>query len=97
MRKIELRLSKEDARAFIDWLANDDYWGHTITYWDVQHGAEEVAFIINGHELLNYSNQHHHVVIDNCYVCANNSGVRIHSGGEVYSPLDYCLKKLGFD
>lgn len=96
MRQIELNLTKETALFFIDWLANDTYWGHTASYFDVDHGVEEVDFIINGHTLSNTSNQHHHLVIDHCYEPAYRDFGRVHANGKTYMPLEYCMELLGF-
>lgn len=95
MKQIGLNISREQAKAFIDFLANEGYWGQTFTDFDLQHGAEETEFIINGHRLSNYSNQHHHVVIDDCYVGVQKSG-RTHVGEKCYSNMDYALMRLGF-
>lgn len=95
-RRVELNFSAEQTKSFIDWLANDpeEYWGHTIDNYDINHGVELTKFVINGHELWDYSNQHHHVVIDGCYCPAKNAIVRSH--GVEYEALDYCLYRLGF-
>ena len=94
-RRIELNITREQAAAFIDFLANEGYWGQTETYFDINHGAERVAFIINGHELSNVSNQQRQVVIDNCY-CHAGGVSGINENGVEYTPIGYCLKKLGF-
>ena len=88
---VELNLTKESAANFIDWLANDGYWGHTLTRFDVDHGAKITTFVINGHRLTNYSNQMHQVIIDDCYSYVGHTGTV--NGME---PLEYYLKKLGF-
>lgn len=88
---VELNLTKGSAAEFINWLANDGYWGHTLTDFEVSHGAKRTEFIINGHRLSNYSNQMNHVVIDNCYEFVGDYGTV--NGME---PLEYCLMKLGF-
>lgn len=93
-RKVELNITKEQAAQFIDWLANDTYWGHTFTRWDIEHGREEVEFIINGHALSNYSNQHHHVLIDHCYCPA--AICTVYYNCKQYTPIEYCLYRLGF-
>ena len=96
MKEVKLNVTKETALEFVDWLANDTYWGHTLTRFDVDHGAEEVNFIINGHRLSNVSNQHHHVIIDHVYCSAHRSfGVYIVDGREM-SNLEYCMMRLGF-
>lgn len=94
-RKVELNISKEQAVDFIDWLANDTYWGHTITRFELEHGQEEVEFVINGHTLSNYSNQHHQVLIDRCY-CYAGGMMGVYVGDRCYTPIEYCLYKLGF-
>ena len=94
-RKVELNITKEQAAQFIDWLANDTYWGHTITRFEVEHGEEEVEFVINGHSLSNYSNQQHQLVIDRCYCYAGGVG-GIQVKGKLYTPIEYCLYRLGF-
>ncbi len=92
---VTLNLSAEQTKAFIEWLANDTYWGHTICDYEIQQGVPEVHIHINGHVLSNYSNQHHQVVIDNCYCPTRNEIVGL--DGKEYTALDYCLKKLGFE
>lgn len=93
---VKLVLNAEQVKGFIDWLANDDYWGHT---WCAEYEHDDTVFEINGHLLDTYSNQHHHVVIDNGYVCVNE-GVTVSyiDGGEwVRVPaIDYAMHKLGF-
>lgn len=96
MRQIELNLTKETALFFVDWLANDTYWGHTATYFDVEHGTERVDFVINGHTLSNVSNQHHHVIIDSGYVPAYRDYGVVVSNGKEYTPIEYCMHKLGY-
>ncbi len=97
-RRVELNITKEQAADFIDWLGNDDYWGHTITRFQLDHGREEVEFIINGHALSNYSNQHHQVLIDRCYCYASmdvlDGGYQV--GNKHYTCIEYCLMQLGF-
>lgn len=93
-RKVELNITKEQVAQFIDWLGNDTYWGHTITRFELEHGREEVEFVINGHTLSNYSDQHHHVLIDRCYCPTAYCGVNV--AGRQYTPIEYCLYKLGF-
>ena len=95
MKNINLNLTKESAKAFIDWLANDGYWGHTLTAYDINHGKEITNFIINGHKLSNYSNLINHVIIDDCY-CETKNG-RIVVNNKEYLPIEYCLMKLGFE
>ena len=94
--KIKLNITRETAECFIDWLANDTYWGHTLTDFDINHGAEMIDFVINGHELSNYSNQHHHVVIDHGYCPAWRDFGAVVANGKEYTPIDYCLMRLGF-
>ena len=94
-RKVVLNLTKDQAAGFLDWLANDTYWGHALADFDLAHGAERTDFVINGHILSNYSNQHHHLIIEGCYCPADNIGTVV-AGGKKYSPLEYCLSKLGF-
>lgn len=93
-RRVELNITKEQAADFINWLANDTFWGHTYTRWHIEHGREEVEFVINGHTLSNYSNQHHHVLIDRCYCPTAHCGVTV--AGKRYLPIEYCLYRLGF-
>lgn len=94
-RKVELNITKEQAAQFIDWLVNNTYWGHTFTRWDIEHGREEVEFVINGHTLSNYSNQQHQVLIDRCYCYAGGMG-GYQMGSVMYTPIEYCLYRLGF-
>lgn len=98
MREVSLNMTKEQVAGFIDWLANDGYWGHTLTDFELSHGEEETVFIINGHRLSNYSNQHRHVVIDNCYVGVNmeHPHMIVENGVEYDNGLVYALAKLGF-
>lgn len=96
MKKINLNLTREAAAEFINWLANDGYFGHTETYFDIEHGAEQVAFVINGHELSNVSNQMHQVVIDGCYTYAGGVARCVGADRIERNPLDHCLHKLGF-
>ena len=95
MREVELNLTKEQVAGFIDWLANDEYWGHTISDYELSHGEEEVVFIINGHRLSNYSGQHHHVVIDNAYVSVHQN-IGVIADGQEFKGVEYALYKLGF-
>lgn len=95
-RKIELNITKEQAAAFIEWLANDEYWGHTITRFELDHGCEEVEFIINGHALSNYSNQHYSVLIDRCYCPAHKNFGCVSVNGVTMTNIEYCLYRLGF-
>ena len=95
MKRVELNITREQAMEFIDWLANDSYWGHTITDFELNHGEEEVEFVINNHTLSNYSNQHHQVIIDHCYCYAGGVG-GCYVNDVCYTPLDYCLYRLGY-
>lgn len=95
-KRVELNITKEQAADFIDWLANDTYWGHTITRFDIEHGAEEVEFIINGHALSNFSNQHHHVLIDRGYCSAHRTFGCYSVQGKEMNNIEYCLYRLGF-
>lgn len=93
MAKVELNLNRETAEFFIDWLANDTYWGHT---WCAEYERDDTIFVINGHELSTYSNQHHQLVIDHCYVSVSPVGAIIGIDGKTYSNIEYALKKIGF-
>ena len=95
MKQVILNITRDQAKSFLDFLANEGYWGQTFTLWDLEHGAEETEFVINGHTLSNVSDQHHHVVIDNCYVGLYKEG-RVHVGDKIYSNIDYALMCLGF-
>jgi hypothetical protein len=93
--RIELNITRDTAAEFINWLANDGYWGHTDTEFERTHGVEIDTFVINGHELSSYSNQMHQIVIDHSYCHAGGVG-SVTYAGRVYKPLDYCLKRLGY-
>ena len=95
MKRVNLNLDKETCRTFVDFLANEGYWGNTETHFDIAHGAEEVIFVINGHELSNVSNQMQQVVIDKRYTYASRA-IKTEENGTEYTALDYCLKRLGF-
>ena len=97
-REVKLNLTKEQTRAFIDWLANDpeEYWGHTICDYEVDWCNQPITkFIINGHELWDYSGQHHQVVIDHCY-CPTQNATVVALDKKEYEALDYCMMKMGF-
>ena len=95
-RIIELNLTRNQARDFIDWLANDTYWGHTFSRAE-KHYDEADQFLINGHRLSTYSNVHHEVIIDDVYRSASHIGLTYDCDGKEYTNIDYCLHKLGFD
>ncbi len=95
MRTVELK-SREEARKIINYLANEGYWGNTITYYDVEHGAEEIKYVVNEHVLSNVSDRVRHVVIDNGYCCADPNAHIVALDGVERNGVDYCLYKLGF-
>ena len=95
MKQIGLNISREQAESFLDFLANETYWGMTFTSWDLEHGEEETEFIINDHRLSNVSNYHHQLVIDDGYVSVGKNGCYIVNNKE-YSNMDYALMRLGF-
>ena len=96
MKKIVLNMTREAAAEFVNWLSNDGYWGHTETQFDIEHGAERVVFLINGHELSNFSNQKNQLVIDGCYTQAGGRCACTGADGVTRDPLSHCLYKLGF-
>lgn len=93
-RLVELNLSERQVRDFIDWLANDTYWGHT---WCADYEKDDTVFVINGHTVDTYSNQHHQLVIDNCYISIISSEhLMIRANGRDFTPIDFAMYKLGF-
>ena len=95
MKRVLLNINSDTAKVFVDFLANYGYWGQTECQWDIDHGAEKVVFIINGHELSNVSNQRGQIVIDGAYRDARPGCVYLVESNECPS-LDYCMKVLGF-
>lgn len=92
---ITLNLSEESARAFVDDLANYDYYGLTDNRFRIEHGTPETVFLINGHKLTTKSDQIGHLIIDGRYVPAA-AHITVVSDGVEYAALDYVLKNLGF-
>ena len=96
MKQVILNIARDQAKSFLNFLANEGYWGQTFCSWDLEHGkAEETEFLINGHRLSNVSNYHHQVVIDDGYVSVGENGCYI-VGDKEYSNIDYALMRLGF-
>lgn len=101
MKSITLNITRKQAKAFLNFLANEGYWGQTFCSWDLEHlsyhgkKAEETIFDINGHKLSNVSDYHHSLVIDGGYVSVSESSCYIVDGKKL-SSMDYALMKLGF-
>ena len=98
IRDVELNLTKETAEFFIDWLGKDPNCSHMLTDFDAIWQHKEVTnFIINNHSLLNYSNQVHEVIIDYCYCPAGGNYCAVVVDNKEYTPVEYCMMKLGFE